>query len=75
MGKAAYVENDLPMTFGAFCKIARPQKGDPHYIGHYFESPYYRLRISDAAAGVNINNIRNEHIDVLDIPFPPYALT
>ena len=71
VGKAAYVENDLPMTFGAFCKVARPQKGDAHYIGHYFESPYYRLRISEAAAGVNINNIRNEHIDVLDIPFPP----
>ena len=70
VGKAAYVAHDLPMTFGAFCKVARPKTGCPQYIGHYFESPHYRFRISEAAAGVNINNIRNEDIAVLDIPFP-----
>ena len=70
VGKAAYVECDLPMTFGAFCKVVRPKTACPQYIGHFFNSPYYRERIANSAAGANINNIRNEHIDVLDIVWP-----
>ena len=70
VGKAAYVTNDLPMTFGAFCKVVRPKTEYPKYIGHFFNSPYYRERISSSAAGANINNIRNEHIDVLEIAWP-----
>ena len=67
VGKAAYVECNLPMTFGAFCKVVRPKTDCPQYIGHFFNSPYYRDRIANSAAGANINNIRNEHIDVLEI--------
>ena len=70
VGKAAYVECDLPMTFGAFCKVVRPKLECPQYIGHFFNSPYYRERIANSAAGANINNIRNEHIDVLEIVWP-----
>ena len=70
VGKAAYVECDLPMTFGAFCKVVRPKIECPQYIGHFFNSPYYRERIANSAAGANINNIRNEHIDVLEIVWP-----
>ena len=70
VGKAAYVDNDLPMTFGAFCKVVRPKSECPKYFGHYFNSPYYRERISNYAAGANINNIRNEHIDGLEITWP-----
>ena len=70
VGKAAYVESDLQMTFGAFCKVARPKTACPKYIGHFFNSPYYREQIANSAAGANINNIRNEHIDVLEIVWP-----
>ena len=70
VGKAAYVDGDLPMTFGAFCKVVRPKTSCPQYIGHFFNSPYYRERIANSAAGANINNIRNEHIDVLEIVWP-----
>jgi len=70
VGKAAYVECNLPMTFGAFCKVVRPKTDCPQYIGHFFNSPYYRDRIANSAAGANINNIRNEHIDVLEIAWP-----
>ena len=70
VGKAAYVKRDLPMTFGAFCKVVRPKTDCPQYIGHFFNSPYYRERIANSAAGANINNIRNEHIDVLEIAWP-----
>lgn len=70
VGKAAYIQEDLPMTFGAFCKVVRPKKINSGYLGQFFNSPNYRQKISDSSAGVNINNIRNEHIDELDILLP-----
>lgn len=70
VGKAAYVGTDLPMVFGAFCKVVRPTIAFPKYLGHFFDSPYYRKVISYASAGANINNIRNEHIDEINIPLP-----
>lgn len=70
VGKAAYAILDAPAVFGAFCKIVRTKSGNSQFIGHYFDSPSYRRKISDLAAGVNINNIRNEHIDELIIPVP-----
>ena len=71
VGKAAYVKQDIPISFGAFCKVVRPKTECKKYIGHFFESPYYRRSISDLSAGANINNIRNEHIGDLEIQLPP----
>lgn len=68
VGKAARVEFDGQCTFGAFCKVVRPNSGEDEYLGIYFQSPIYRRKISELAIGANINNIRNEHIDELDIP-------
>ena len=71
VGKAAFVADDMPCVFGAFCKVVRPKADYPKYIGYFFQSPSYRQKISDASAGANINNIRNEHIDDLTINIPP----
>ena len=71
VGKAAFVDEDLPMVFGAFCKVVRPKIECCKYMGHFFQSPYYRNHISAASAGANINNLRNEHIADLHIPLPP----
>ena len=68
VGKAAYIPEDLLCSFGAFCKVVRTQTVDSYYLGQYFQSPRYRQEISEASAGANINNIRNEHIDELTIP-------
>lgn len=59
-------------TFGAFCKLIRP-KGDllPEYIAAYFETDEYREIIMQLACGSNINNLKAEHIDELQIPTPP----
>lgn len=68
VGKAAFVDSvKNPMTYGAFCKVVRPQPEYSEYLGHYFNSPVYRRKISALSAGANINNIKNEHIDNLDI--------
>ena len=67
VGKAAIANKDMEISFGAFCKVVRPKKLMPSYVGYYFQSPKYRNKISELAGGANINNIRNEHIDELDI--------
>ena len=68
VGKAASIRLNMECTFGAFCKVVRPNEGIEEYLGVYFQSPIYRRKISEVAIGANINNIRNEHIDELDIP-------
>ena len=68
IGKAATFNFDTKVTFGAFCKAVRPfDNQNMDYISMFFQSPYYRRRISESAIGANINNIRNEHIDSLQV--------
>ena len=67
VGKAASVNFDIPCTFGAFCKVVRPNSGLEKYLGTFFQSNIYRHEISAVAIGANINNIRNEHIDSLEL--------
>lgn len=68
VGKAASVDFDSECTFGAFCKVVRPVPEIADYLGVFFQSDLYRNKISEVAIGANINNIRNEHIDSLDVP-------
>ena len=68
VGKAASVDFTGECTFGAFCKVVRPNNDIGDYLGIYFQSPIYRRKISEVANGANINNIRNEHIDELEVP-------
>ncbi len=72
VGKAAFIEKDLHMVFGAFCKVVRPHTKCPKYIGYFFQSQYYRSNISAVSAGANINNLRNEHISDLQILIPSF---
>lgn len=71
VGKAVFIEKDLNMVFGAFCKVIRPKTEHKKYIGYFFQSPYYRNYISAVSAGANINNLRIEHFSNLEIPLPP----
>lgn len=72
VGKAARALNDFAGGFGAFCKVLRPGPlVDPGYFGHFFQTREYRRRVSALAAGANINNLRNEHLDEMLVPLPP----
>ncbi len=72
VGKAARALADYEGGFGAFCKVLRPgPEVDPGYFAHFFKTPDYRRRVSALAAGININNLRNEHLDDMQIPLPP----
>lgn len=73
VGKAAQAKSDIEAGFGAFCKVVRPNQGvDPSYLGHFFMTPAYRTKMSSLAAGANINNLKNEHLDDLEIPLPSF---
>lgn len=74
VGKAAPALADFDGSFGAFCKVLRPNaKVHPGYFAHFFKTLDYRRRVSALAAGANINNLRNEHLDEMEIPLPPLA--
>lgn len=70
VGKAAFFSENTIATFGAFCKVIRPSIPCKEFIGHFFNSPFYRREISSLSSGANINNIRNEHIDNLEMNLP-----
>ena len=71
VGKAAGFDLDVKCTFGAFCKVVRPTECNPEYLSLYFMSDAYGRKITASAIGANINNIRNEHIDSLEINIYP----
>lgn len=71
VGKAASVPAGFQGTFGAFCKVIRPKENvDAGYLGHYFRTADYRSRVSSLAGGANINNLKNEHLDKLEVRLP-----
>lgn len=72
VGKAAQAHYDYKGGFGAFCGLLRiTREVNQKFIGYFFQSPEYRDRIAKLSSGVNINNLRREHIELLDIPLPP----
>lgn len=73
VGKVAVAEIDLPDTaFGTFCGGLRAHIADfRRWLFHFFQTSKYRSFISSEAAGININNLRAEHLLGLDIPLPP----
>ena len=74
VGKTAQARIGFDGGFGAFCKVLRPGPDvDPHYFGHYFQTPSYRHVVSKLASGANINNLKKEHLDSLPILLPSLA--
>jgi type I restriction enzyme S subunit len=73
VGKAAQLSEPWEGSFGAFCKVVRPssERVNPRYLHHFFQSTGYRRKVSSLAAGANINNLKNEHIDDLLLPLAP----
>ena len=74
VGKAARLTSEWHGSFGAFCLGLRPDSRlGEGYIAWYLQSEEYRNRVSSLAAGININNLRREHIEETPIPLPPLA--
>ena len=74
VGKAAHLKREWPGSFGAFCLGLRPEAStDDRYIAWFTQSEEYRHRVSTLSAGININNLKREHIEETPIPLPPLA--
>ncbi len=46
---------------------------DNRFLAWFLQGDEYRNRTSQLAAGVNINNLRREHIEGIPIPLPPLS--
>ncbi len=72
VGKAAQVRKDFLGSFGTFCGVVRVNAQlERKYIGWFFQSPNYRNSISSASSGININNLRREHVLEQLVPLSP----
>ena len=72
VGKAAQLNQDWEGSFGAFCFGLRPiESVSPRFVGWFLQTREYRNRVSELAAGVNINNLRTKHIEETPIRLPP----
>lgn len=75
IGKPGFVfEDDENTQIGAFLRIVRPKYLSlAPYIRTIFDSEYYRSHIRNQVQGMNINNVKNEHITEFIVPIPPLA--
>lgn len=72
VGKAAKAINPPEIGFGAFCGVLRPRAQiEASYLGFYFRTKTYRNRVSELSKGVNINNLKAEHLLDQTFPLPP----
>jgi len=73
VGKAAQLKHSWHGSFGAFCFGLRPEAYIEHrFLGWFLHTKEYRNRVSNASAGVNINNLRAEHIEQTPFRVPPF---
>ena len=72
VGKAAQSYQDYQGGFGTFCGLVRiSSQLDRKFVGLFFQSSGYRNEISRLSSGMNINNLRRQHIESMFVPIPP----
>lgn len=71
VGKSALFNKDGRYTFGAFCTVIRTiGELSSEYLATYLSLEECKNQIMDLAKGININNLKNEHVDSIQIPIP-----
>ena len=72
VGKAAQLRASWTGSFGTFCLTLRPHESLTNgYLAWFLQTQQYRNRVSELSAGVNINNLRREHIEETPVSIPP----
>ncbi len=72
VGKAAALSVPWVGSFGAFCYGLRPHfQATASYLSLFLQTSMYRDYVSTLSAGVNINNLRREHIEGVPLPVAP----
>ncbi len=74
VGKAAPLLHEWYGSFGAFCYGLRvnPQI-DCRFVSYFLQSKEYRNQVSELAGGININNLRRNHIEDMAFRVAPLA--
>jgi len=75
VGKAALLDRPWHGSFGAFCFVLRPSAEgvSSRFLAYFMATSAYRNKVSALAAGVNINNLKRDHIESLEMPLAPPA--
>lgn len=73
VGKNIILSNLQDYSFGAFCGLFRITNKDlnSHYLAYFLQSDFYKKYIVKFAKGTNINNLRFNDLENLQIPLPP----
>ncbi len=76
VGKNIILQNLQDYSFGAFCGLFRITNKDlnSHYLAYFLQSDFYRKYIVKFAKGTNINNVRFNDLENLQIPLPPLEI-
>jgi restriction endonuclease S subunit len=74
VGKPGVFENDVPMSFGAFCKTIRLKNNSPisqSFLEMFFLSRNYRNQIFQESKGIGIQNLKDNALENLTFPVFP----
>jgi len=72
VGKTAQIRHAWNGAFGAFCGVLRPSPHiEPRYFGLFLRSEEYRKKVSALSKGININNLKREHFQQIEMPVAP----
>jgi type I restriction enzyme, S subunit len=72
VGKAAILSSEWKGSFGAFCYALRPNLLiNAKLLAYFLQTSEYRNHVSNMSAGVNINNLRREHIESISYRLAP----
>lgn len=73
VGKTSYLSSPWTGSFGAFCFLYRPCKElNSKYVAFHMQTKEYRERISYVSSGININNLKRQHIEGVPIHLAPF---
>lgn len=60
VGKHIFFDRDYNGSFGAFCKVVRPNTNIfPEFVSAFFKTTTYRRHIRKVIQGANINNLKD----------------
>ena len=73
VGKVAFVDKDMPFTFGGFMGVIRVDSQDilPKFVYHVLRSDLFRDYLSIALDSTTINNLNAKIVNAFEIPVPP----
>lgn len=73
IGKVAYIEENIHITFGGFMGVVRCGNTElnPRYMFHTLTNRSFREHLGFKADSPTINNINNEVMDTFEFPVPP----